>query len=154
VVGPGSELELRRLAKNLGLDSAVTFHGYLPDMERWDLVASCWINVQPSLKEGWGLTVLEAAQCGVPTVASRVPGLRDAIRDGETGELFERDDIGELVAKVTGLLRDAGRRSSLGAEARNWSNSFSWDAASEELEWLLDAATSTEPLAATDAAQL
>jgi glycosyltransferase involved in cell wall biosynthesis len=141
VVGSGSELErLRRLAKDLGCGEAVTFHGYLPDAERWNVVASCWVNVQPSLKEGWGLTVLEAAQCGVPTVASRVAGLRDAVLEGETGELFERDDTGELVRKVTSLLRDGDRRSALGARAREWSNSFSWDAASEELERLIKTA--------------
>jgi glycosyltransferase involved in cell wall biosynthesis len=149
VVGSGGELEsLRRLAKDLGLGDVVTFHGYLPDAERWNVVASCWVNVQPSLKEGWGLTVLEAAQCGVPTVASRVAGLRDAILEGETGELFEPDDMGELVRKVTGLLRNSAQRKALGARAREWSNSFSWDVASQELERLIDTATSPNPLAA------
>jgi glycosyltransferase involved in cell wall biosynthesis len=149
VVGAGSELEsLRRLAKDLGCGDAITFHGYLPDAERWDVVASCWVNVQPSLKEGWGLTVLEAAQCGVPTVASRVAGLRDAILEGETGELFDRADTGELVRKVTGLLRNSAQREALGARAREWSNSFSWDTASQELEQLIDTATSANPLAA------
>lgn len=153
VVGSGGELaSLRRLANSLGLENAITFHGYLPDAERWNVVASCWVNVQPSLKEGWGLTVLEAAQCGVPTVASRVAGLRDAIIEGETGELFERDDSAELVRKVTGLLRDGVRRSALGARAREWSNSFSWDVASEELERLIETATSPNPVAAPDAA--
>jgi len=143
VVGAGSEMEsLRRLAQDLGCADAITFHGYLPDDERWNVVASCWVNIQPSLKEGWGLTVLEAAQFGVPTVASRVAGLRDSILDGETGELFERDDSAELVCKLTGLLRDPKRREALGARAREWSNSFSWDTASDELEQLIQSAAS------------
>lgn len=155
VVGAGSELEnLRRLARHLGCGDAITFHGYLPNAERWNVVASCWVNVMPSLKEGWGLTVLEAAQCGVPTVASRVAGLRDAILEGETGELFEREDAGELVRKVAGLLRDGAKREALGARAREWSNSFSWDSASEELERLLDAAVSSERVTATDRAEV
>jgi glycosyltransferase involved in cell wall biosynthesis len=139
VVGSGDALPgLRRLATQLGLDGAVTFHGFLPDSSRWDVIASTWVNVQPSLKEGWGLTVLEAAQCGVPTVASRVAGLRDSIVEGETGELFEQDDVGEMVAKVTELLLDQQRREALGAEARRWAESFSWDAASAELETMLE----------------
>lgn len=155
VVGAGSEQgSLKRLAGELGCGDAVTFHGYLPDAERWNVVASCWVNVQPSLKEGWGLTVLEAAQCGVPTVASRVAGLRDAILEGKTGELFELDDTGELVSKVAGLLRNGPQREALGARAREWSNSFSWDVASEELERLLDAAVSSKRLTATDRAEV
>jgi len=151
VVGSGGELEqLRRVAKNLGLGDTVTFHGYLADADRWNVVASCWVNVQPSLKEGWGLTALEAAQCGVPTVASRVAGLRDAIIEGQTGELFERDDIGEMVRKVTQLLRDAQRRKVLGSNGTGWANSFSWDTATSELESLLHAATSSEQWAAKD----
>jgi glycosyltransferase involved in cell wall biosynthesis len=139
VVGSGDALpRLRRLAEQLGLDSAVTFHGYLPDSRRWDVVASTWVNVQPSLKEGWGLTVLEAAQCGIPTVASRVAGLRDAIVEGETGELFEQDDVGEMVEKTTALLLDRPKREMLGAEARRWAESFSWDAATTELETMLE----------------
>ena len=149
VVGSGGELKaLRRLAQKLGLGDAVTFHGYLDDAKRWDVVASCWVNVQPSLKEGWGLTVLEAAQCGVPTVASRVAGLRDAILEGQTGELFERDDVGEMVSKVTDLLRDGDRRNALGSNGSEWANSFSWDAATMDLERLLEAATSSEHWAA------
>jgi glycosyltransferase involved in cell wall biosynthesis len=146
LVGSGGEIDkLRRQAADLGLGDAVTFHGHLPDAERWNVVASSWVNVQPSLKEGWGLTVLEAAQCGVPTVASRVSGLRDAIVEGETGELFDRDDMTEMVRKVTRLLRDGERRAALGSKGREWANTFSWDVASEQLEDLLVAATAPEP---------
>jgi glycosyltransferase involved in cell wall biosynthesis len=153
VVGSGDALpQLRRLVAELGLDEAVTFHGFLPDSRRWDVVASTWVNVQPSLKEGWGLTVLEAAQCGVPTVASRVAGLRDAIVEGETGELFEQDDLGEMVAKVTALLRDRRRREELGAEARRWAESFSWDAACAELEAMLE--DCVEPVAKESSARI
>jgi glycosyltransferase involved in cell wall biosynthesis len=138
VLGSGDELaNLRRLVGELGLEAAVTFHGFLPDSQRWDVVASTWLNVQPSLKEGWGLTVLEAAQCGVPTVASRVPGLCDAILEGQTGELFDRDDTGQMVAKISSLLLDAERRQALGERAREWADSFSWDAATTELEAML-----------------
>ena len=139
VVGSGDELgSLRRLAAGLGLDGAVTFHGFLPDSRRWEVVASTWLNVQPSLKEGWGLTVLEAAQCGVPTVASRVAGLRDAILEGQTGELFDQDDTDQMVAKVSALLLDSERRHALGEGARQWADSFSWDTASAELEAMLE----------------
>jgi glycosyltransferase involved in cell wall biosynthesis len=85
-------------------------------------------------------------------VASRVAGLRDAIVEGETGELFEQDDLGEMVAKVTALLRDRRRREELGAEARRWAESFSWDAACAELEAMLE--DCVEPVAKESSARI
>jgi glycosyltransferase involved in cell wall biosynthesis len=138
IVGAGDRLvSLQRLAKQLRLDGAVVFHGWLPDGTRWQVVGSTWVSMQPSLKEGWGLTVLEAAQCGVPSVASRVPGLQDAIIPGHTGELFQRDDPADLVSRTVRLLTDGERRRRLGQQAAVWANSFSWDQASLELEDML-----------------
>ena len=52
-----------------------------------DTLHRAHICLNPSPKEGWGLTVVEANQCGVPVVASDRPGLRDSVRDGQTGLL-------------------------------------------------------------------
>ena len=45
--------------------------------------------VYPSLKEGWGLTNIEANACGTAVIAANSPGLRDSVKDGETGFLYE-----------------------------------------------------------------
>jgi glycosyltransferase involved in cell wall biosynthesis len=101
------------------------------------VVGSAWVHLQPSLKEGWSLSVMEAAQLGVPTVATRTAGLRDVVRDGQTGELFEPADRADLVRKTVGLLQDDGRRHAMGVQARRWADSFSWDRSSVELEEML-----------------
>jgi glycosyltransferase involved in cell wall biosynthesis len=138
VVGTGDALgSLKRLTRQLNLEEAVTFHGWLPDAERWPVVASAWVNVQPSLKEGWPLAVMEAAQCGVPTLASRAPGLRDVVLPGETGEIFDRDDRAGLVRHAVRLLSDTEARQRLGRAAMARANRFSWDDASVELEQVL-----------------
>ena len=138
IVGVGDQLvALQQLVARLGLEQAVTFHGWLPDPRHWEVVASAWLNVQPSMKEGWNLSVMEAAQLGVPTVASHAPGLRDVVVPGRTGELFEADDPQDLVRQVVRLLGDARARDRFGEEARRWADGFTWEQSSRELEDLL-----------------
>ena len=62
--------------------------------------------VNPSPKEGWGLTVVEANACGLPVVASDRPGLRDSVRDGETGFLVPYGDAGAFASKSLAILGD------------------------------------------------
>jgi glycosyltransferase involved in cell wall biosynthesis len=138
VVGDGTELEsLRRLVASLDLHDAVVFHGQLPDAEHWRIVSSAWVHVQPSMKEGWSLSVMEAAQLGIPTIASRTPGLQDVVIDGSTGLLFERDSLDDLSSRIIRLLRDADDRGRMGNQARVWANMFTWDEASLAVEEVL-----------------
>lgn len=139
VVGGGDQLEaLRRQVATLGLEDTVTLHGFLSSAERWRTVCSAWVNVLPSLKEGWPLSVMEAAQCGIPTVATNGPGLRDVVRDGVTGELFERENRVDLENRLIRLLTDADLRRRYATEGREWADGFTWDGASEALEAMLD----------------
>ena len=85
------------------------------------MLAGSLLHLNTSQGEGWGLCVLEAAALGVPTVAYDVDGLRDAVRDGETGWLV-RD--GELIEDVTERavkeLADPARRAAVAAACRGW----------------------------------
>lgn len=56
--------------------------------------------IMPSHREGFGTSVIEAASCGVPTIASKIYGLSDAIVDGQTGLLFEKENINDLTSKI------------------------------------------------------
>ncbi|MBC8366453.1 glycosyltransferase family 4 protein, partial [bacterium] len=88
IIGDGPERpELEKLSASLGLEDCVTFHGFmkLPDMVELLYRSHLFLNASP--KEGWGLTVIEAGACGVPTVAADSPGLRDSVRHEETGVL-------------------------------------------------------------------
>jgi glycosyltransferase involved in cell wall biosynthesis len=138
VVGDGTELEsLKRLAASRDLHGAVVFHGQLPDAEHWRIVSSAWVHVQPSMKEGWSLSVMEAAQLGIPTIASRTQGLQDVVIDESTGLLFDRDSLDDLSSRIIRLLRDAGQRGRMGDQARAWANMFTWNAASLAVEEVL-----------------
>ena len=74
--------------------------------EAVDAMRRARVLVQPSRKEGWGLTVLEANACGTPVVATDVPGLRDAVRDGETGLLVASGDPAALARGILRVLDD------------------------------------------------
>ena len=133
IVGEGDDRpRLEGIAKELEIADRVTFTGYVSDERKVELLQQMWVKVTTSSKEGWGLTVLEANACGTPVIASNVPGLRDAIRDGETGLLYPYGDVQALAEKTTLLLRDEKVRGRLGANALSWAEKFDWDVVADE----------------------
>ena len=100
------------LSGNVGLEAAVPFDK-VPDLLR-----SAYALVVPSRIEGFNTTILEAAYFGVPTVAADTPGIRDFVRDGETGLLFPENDAAGLAAALKRISADPGLRDSLGQRAR------------------------------------
>ena len=72
----------------------------------------------PSYREGFGMTIIEAAACGVPAVASRIYGIVDAVVDGETGLLFSVGKVNALTQALLKLIADDGLRQRMGNAAR------------------------------------
>jgi glycosyltransferase involved in cell wall biosynthesis len=125
---------LESLVDELGIADAVTFHGYVAEERKLHLLRSTWANVFPSPKEGWGITVIEAAACGTPSLASDSPGLRDSVRDGQTGYLVPHGDIQGLARRMLELAASPARVETLGHAARTFAESLSWDAAARATE--------------------
>ncbi len=135
VAGKGKhEPVLRRLARALGIDDIVEFAGYVSEEQKRDLFRRVWANVFTSPKEGWGITNLEAAACGTPTIASDSPGLRESVVDGKTGLLVPHADVESLAGAMHSLARDPERVDALGAAARRFAEGFSWDHAADLTE--------------------
>jgi glycosyltransferase involved in cell wall biosynthesis len=93
-----------------------------------------WANVFPSPKEGWGITVVEAAACGTPSLASDSPGLRDSVRHGETGYLVPHGDVEGLAGRLLELADAPDRVASLGAGARRFAEGLTWDRTTTDTE--------------------
>ncbi len=130
IVGEGDDRpRLEALARELNVQDAVSFTGFVGDQEKIRLLQQMWFKVATSSKEGWGLTVTEANACGTPAIASDVPGLRDAVQDGKTGLLYRYGDVADLAGKIELLLGDAALRARLSAGALAWAGLFSWDEA-------------------------
>jgi glycosyltransferase involved in cell wall biosynthesis len=104
----------------------VTFHGFVSEIQKIALLQGAWANVFPSPKEGWGITVVEAAACGTPSLASDSPGLRDSVRHGETGFLVPHGDVPALAARMLELAGDPALVARLGAGARCFAEGLSW----------------------------
>ena len=87
------------------------------------------------MKEGWGITVIEVNALGTPVVATDAPGLRDAVRHGETGLLVADGPPQAFVARLAEgmgeLLADGALAERLSQGALAWSRRFSWDATAE-----------------------
>jgi len=133
IIGRGSRRgDLERLAAQLGLAARTRFTGFASDALRDELLAGSRVCVCPSVKEGWGITVVEANALGVPVVATDAPGLRDAVVHDETGVLVADGAPDALVPRlaeaIAGLLGDESRLARLAAGARAWSRRFDWDA--------------------------
>jgi glycosyltransferase involved in cell wall biosynthesis len=118
---------LRAEAGRRGVAHAVDFLGFLPGAQKVRHLQSAWALVQPSPKEGWGLTVVEAAACGTPVVASDAPGLRDSVRRDETGLLVRFGDTAGLSQALVRVLTDAALRARLGRAGAEWAARFRWD---------------------------
>ncbi|MCW4020877.1 MAG: glycosyltransferase family 4 protein [Candidatus Bathyarchaeota archaeon] len=134
------EKEVEAAIKELGLEDTARFYGEVTEDEKIRLFQQAWVYVTASRREGWGITVLEAAACGTATVAYDTAGLRDAVIDGETGLLASYGNIDAFAQSVITLLKDGQLRRRLSQKAAERSKEFSWDKAAKEiLESLKDA---------------
>jgi glycosyltransferase involved in cell wall biosynthesis len=111
----------------LDLADAVTFHGHVAVAERDAILDRSWVLLAPSVKEGWGIAIMEAAAHGVPAIGYRsAGGVCESIVDGETGWLA--DDVAELVKRTEELLVDATLRNWMADNARRRATQFDWEA--------------------------
>jgi glycosyltransferase involved in cell wall biosynthesis len=125
IVGDGpSRVHVIDLATRRGVLDRVDLLGRVNDDTKHQVLASSWILLCPSIKEGWGRVVMEAAGHNVPAVAYRsAGGLGESIRHGETGLLAS--DIDELAAHTGWLLDHAEERAALGRAAGAHAATFS-----------------------------
>jgi glycosyltransferase involved in cell wall biosynthesis len=136
---------LERAARRAGVAAAVEFLGFVSEERKLELYRRSWAVVLPSLKEGWGITNLEAAGCGTPALAADNSALRESVRDGETGFLFPTGDARALAAAMDRLAGDAALRERLGRGARAFAESLSWERTAQETESHLMAVAAQRP---------
>jgi glycosyltransferase involved in cell wall biosynthesis len=123
---------LEALAKSLDLGDRVRFLGRISEREKLTLLRRAWALVFASPKEGWGITNLEAAACATPVVASNSPGIRESVRDGETGYLVPHGNAAAMAAALDGVAASPILVEKLGRAARAFAETFTWERAAEE----------------------
>jgi glycosyltransferase involved in cell wall biosynthesis len=134
--GP-EEAKMRAKAKKWGLESRVEFLGMVNGEKKMELMGKALCLLQTSYKEGWGLTIIEAAACGTASIASRVSGLCDSVKDKETGLLFKAGNAKDCAEKMNEIYSNADLRSNLESNARTWASYFNWDNSTRETLFLM-----------------
>ena len=125
--GPGRG-NLRLLADRLELGPSVEFLGPIDRQSVPHLIDRAWVVLVPSLREGFGLSALEAAQRARPVVASSVGGLKEVVIHEQTGLLVSPQDSGELSRALERLLAAPQERLEMGTRAQSHAQrSFSWE---------------------------
>ena len=123
---------LETLARSLDLGDRVRFLGFVSEAEKLALLRRAWALAFASPKEGWGITNLEAAACATPVVASDSPGLRESVRDGETGLLVPHGDVAAMAAAMGRIAADRALVDTFGAAGRRFAETFTWERAADE----------------------
>lgn len=131
--------ELHAHAARRGVEARVTFHGFVGDDAKHEILARSWVMALPSLKEGWGIVVTEAAQHRVPTVAYRsAGGTTESIDDKDSGVLV--DSPAEFTDALRAVVTDQAWREHLGQGAWTKSQNYTWGRSADAFRGVLERA--------------
>lgn len=138
IAGEGPDrARLERLRDRRQLGDHVAFVGRVTDAERKQLYRRSWAHVQPSEREGWGLTVMEAAAEGTCSVAASSPGLLESVVHLETGLLVPQRHLPTFADALRYICLHPGEAWRLGQAAFTRAAAFTWDAATDAIEGIL-----------------
>lgn len=130
--------ELENIVAGFGLSKRVKFWGFITDEQKLELLSNSYCVINPSIKEGWGITNIEANACGTPVISSNVPGLRDSVLKGESGFLYEYGNIDDMVSKISLILDDNELRNKINSSSIDWAKKFDWDKSAGMMEELIE----------------
>jgi glycosyltransferase involved in cell wall biosynthesis len=130
IAGSGDDVpRLKEKAEALGMAAWTEFLGFVTEARKVELYGEARVAVNSSLKEGWGLTSIEANACGTPVVATDVPGLCDSVRDGETGFLVPFGDAKAFAEAVRRILSDPAGAAAMREKGLDWAARHTWEPA-------------------------
>ncbi|MCP4649277.1 MAG: glycosyltransferase family 4 protein [PVC group bacterium] len=121
------EKKVKSLIKELNLQEDVKTYGFISGDKKRELLQSSWVHVLPSIREGWGISVIEAGYYGTPTVGYDTVGLRDSVQDGKTGILVPSGDIKALADAITKMLKEDELRNRMEKNVSDYARTFNYD---------------------------
>jgi glycosyltransferase involved in cell wall biosynthesis len=138
VIGDGDmKSSYEQLAVELGCSGRIRFAGSVSDEDLVKEYQRAYFFVLPSINkcEAFGLVLLEAMACGLPVIASDLPGVRTVFDDTEQGFLVEKDNVGDLLLKMNVLINNTDLRDKMSISSRKLTEEkYSWDVISDKLE--------------------
>jgi glycosyltransferase involved in cell wall biosynthesis len=135
VVGKGDDEYMQQLDKMsniLGIKNDITFWGYVDEKKKYSLLSKAHLLLHPSIREGWGLVVIEAASQATPSIVYNVPGLKDSVQDGETGIIVKNKNPEEMAKEILLLLHDEKKYKRFQSNCLKWAKRFDWGSSLKE----------------------
>jgi glycosyltransferase involved in cell wall biosynthesis len=138
IIGSGvMEVQLKILAAELGVSSAITFTGPLPEKEKDEQLRRSHLLLHTSMREGWGLNVIEANAMGTPAVVYPVSGLVESTLHDQTGRVSAAETPESLVAEIRTMFDNPDRYQQYRRQAWERAKTFHWDEVlPKACEWL------------------
>lgn len=140
IVGTGElKKQLQDLAGTLNLSGRVIFVGQVTHRELPDYLHLAKVFVRPSRSEGLGNAFLEAMAAGVPVVGTSVGGIRDFLKDGETGMVCQPDDASGLAERINRLQSDQALARKLSESASAFVRSrYDWQMSTDSMKKIIE----------------
>jgi glycosyltransferase involved in cell wall biosynthesis len=130
IVGGGERAyiqQLREMMNEYGVLQNARFWGKVTDDKKLELMSRAHILLHASVKEGWGLVVLEAAHVGTPSVVYNVPGLCDVVKNRQTGIVLSDNSPHEMTREALRLYFDKKRYNDFQKNGKAWADSLKWE---------------------------
>jgi len=130
IVGQGNKkylIKLHKITKDLGIENKVKFFGYVNEKKKLELMRKAHILLHTSVKEGWGLVVLEAASQATPSIVYNVSGLRDSVINNKTGIVLSENSPLEMAKESLSLFEDKKKYMEFQRDCLRSSQGLKWD---------------------------
>ena len=141
IVGDGDKKYIEHLKRTMHLYSISTkinFFGFVSENRKLHLMSKAHILLHASVKEGWGLVVVEAASCGTPSVVYNVAGLRDSVLNNKTGVVLKKNSPQEMARETVSLYKDKRRYLNFKKNSLLWAKSLTWEKATRQSQILIE----------------
>ena len=130
IVGGGEDVyvkELKTMISEYGIEKSVEWFGIVTEAKKYELMARAHLLLHASVKEGWGLVVLEAASVGTPAVVYNVSGLRDIVKHNKTGIVLQTNSPQEMAREAMVLLKNNYKYTLYQQNGKKWVDGLRWD---------------------------
>lgn len=146
IIGEGETLNnLKKLAIDLDIRKNIVFTGRVSNERKARLLSRSWVVLQPSMVEGWGITVIESNASGTPVIASNVNGLKDSVLHGQTGTLVPVRDVDAFAHAMIDFIIDEKYREEMSKNAYAWSANFTWEDSARKFFSIISSETERNP---------
>lgn len=134
IVGDGDKKYVENLKKTMisySISPKVKFFGKVDERQKLYLLKKAHLLLHASIKEGWGLVVIEAASQATPAIVYNVAGLKDSVKNNKTGIVLNQNNAREMAKQAILLLVNKEKYFILQKNALSWAGSLTWEKATE-----------------------